>query len=100
MPGDGFSLRHWEAKAYRSPQIKIGSAIALLPLVIELTPSRVRVSGRNWLHQVQQLDDFAVSDGFRDWDDMREFWRETHGPGRFRFLGTLYPWLPRSMEAL
>lgn len=98
MAGDRFSLRHWEDKAYRSPQIKIASATALLPLVVELTPSRVRVAGRNWMHQVQELDGFAVSDGFRDWDDMREFWRETHGGSRFRFLGTLYPWLPTRHE--
>lgn len=36
------------------------------------------------------LDRFAVSDGFTCWDDMREFWRETHDSEHFR--GVLIQW--------
>lgn len=27
------------------------------------------------------LDSFAVRDGFGDWGDLEDFWRETHDPG-------------------
>jgi hypothetical protein len=42
----------------------------------------------------QHLDAFAVSDGFADWADMREFWREEHGDlARLGpFVGRLILW--------
>lgn len=40
---------------------------------------------------VRDLDAFAVQDGFRDADDMAEFWRREHGPlGEFH--GVIIEW--------
>lgn len=36
------------------------------------------------------VDNFAISDGFRDSKDMHEFWRASHEPGVFR--GKLIGW--------
>jgi hypothetical protein len=38
------------------------------------------------------LDEFAMEDGFRDWDDMRKFWREEHAVSEFS--GVLITWEP------
>ncbi len=43
------------------------------------------------------LNDFARKDGFRDWADMVEFWRKTHGTkkgGLRTFVGVLIEWEP------
>jgi len=42
------------------------------------------------------LDTFAKSDGFADWYDMREFWREEHGDltRLGPFVGVLIEWEP------
>ncbi|WP_341909622.1 hypothetical protein [Ferrovibrio terrae] len=37
------------------------------------------------------LDQFAQSDGFRDWQDMKAFWHKTH-PGLAVFEGVLIRW--------
>lgn len=39
------------------------------------------------------LDDFARSDGFRDFEEMREFWRNEHGQPKFE--GVLIRWEPK-----
>lgn len=38
------------------------------------------------------LDQFARSDGFDDWADMRKFWIDEHGPNKFE--GVLIKWEP------
>jgi hypothetical protein len=38
------------------------------------------------------LDGFARGDGFQSWDEMRQFWFETHGVDRFS--GWLIRWEP------
>jgi hypothetical protein len=42
------------------------------------------------------LDAFAVNDGFTDWADMRQFWRDEHGDlARLGpFVGILIQWEP------
>lgn len=49
---------------------------------IEGEPGRARWSG---------LDDFARSDGFVDWNDMRKFWQENH-QGLDVFSGIIIRW--------
>lgn len=43
------------------------------------------------MNSLDALNDFAKRDGFRDWFDMREFWRENH-PGKYYFKGILIKW--------
>lgn len=41
------------------------------------------------------LDSFACDDGFEDWADMRQFWREEHASKRLgAFVGLLVRWEP------
>lgn len=48
------------------------------------------------IKDADELDIFAQSDGFEDWADMREFWKEKHaevvrlGP----FVGVIIKWEP------
>lgn len=41
----------------------------------------------------ENLDNFAVSDGFTNWAEMRKFWQQTH-PGLDVFKGVLLRWEP------
>lgn len=43
----------------------------------------------------RSLDEFARSDGFADWAEMRAFWREEH-PGVDDFEGVIIFWEPLS----
>lgn len=85
--------------AQRSPQCeKIGDARC-----VSVEPIRISVQGSGQIILKEQgrildgehLDAFAQSDGFDDWYDMREFWREEHGGKRIGpFVGVLIRWEP------
>lgn len=51
----------------------------------------VQVDGNPWY----DLDNFAVLDGFRDWDDFCAFWREQNGD-RSEFTDVRITWRPLS----
>jgi hypothetical protein len=53
----------------------------------------VRVGPRLCFSTARELDAFAVFDGFGDWPDLREFWREEHA-GHLLFDGFHIRWLP------
>jgi len=64
---------------------------------------RVSIEGGDLFVSEETLNAFARRDGFRSWDEMREFWREEHGlrlrsgkpkllPKEFR--GLLIEWEP------
>ncbi len=66
--------------------IKIGVAAGW----VEIVGSH---DGRAFIIRRQDsLDSFARRDGFADWDDMRQFWRETH-PDVDVFSGVLITWV-------
>lgn len=50
-------------------------------------------SGRWKIDRPSQLDQFAITDGFQDWDHLRDFWRTNH-PGIADFEGTIVYWEP------
>ncbi|ESQ78477.1 hypothetical protein [Asticcacaulis sp. YBE204] len=53
---------------------------------------KLRLSGgTRIISSVEGLDAFAVADGFGDWADLRQFWRETHGDWS-RFEGWITMW--------
>lgn len=75
----------------------LGTAVCngTMPIVIVPTTDTIEVGHERlpaWL-----LDDFARSDGFADWPDMREFWRQHH-PEIALFSGDLILWA--EMETL
>lgn len=44
---------------------------------------------------ISKLDHFAQGDGFKDWDEMREFWRATHAIKRLGpWTGIIIKWEP------
>jgi len=55
--------------------------------------TRIEASGAR-LTRATALDSFARADGFNDFAEMREFWREEHGAARFR--GRWMRWMGRN----
>lgn len=92
-PGDELSLRKWKDKPYRSLQLP------LLPTVICTAVKAVRIFPDIWQgggfhimlndQPVADLDAFARNDGFRDADDMRAWFEQTHD---LPFEGELIEW--------
>ena len=86
LPTDTVSLRMWTGAPYRSKQRVLGSGMVfeVAPVVIDELHSKIdgeRIRDRNR---------FAQRDGFRDWDELLVWFRETHG---LPFHGTLIRWL-------
>jgi ribosomal protein L27 len=75
--------------------VRIGTATVVdsLPILLLLDEGQVAFDrpGRRRLVSPRDLDRFAVRDGFTDWNDLRAFWRATHGPLP-HFLGMLHSW--------
>lgn len=103
-PGEMLSLRHWAGTPYRSRQVSFMHTYLLGSQPIELHgggPSgrgQVRyftsfLSGLpcGELNQPEDLDAFAVADGFSDWMAMRNWFRTVHG---LPFSGRIYHWKP------
>lgn len=62
---------------------------SLTPVSIHIPEGMVRI-GERVLSRRDDLDLFAMSDGFRGWLDMREFWFDNHGEDEFH--GVLITW--------
>lgn len=69
---------------------------------IDVVPIQIHFRKRrrsDWVRAVikldrpSQLDHFARDDGFRDWQELREFWAQEH-PGVDDFEGVLITWGP------
>jgi hypothetical protein len=87
-PGEALSLRHWEDKAYRSPQIEFFQAISTGTLPIQVYYSNIFV-GSLGIAPITEIDAFARADGFENWHYMREFFGDFYG---FPFFGDLILW--------
>lgn len=57
-----------------------------------LATDLVRIDGRATHSLMPELDAFAVRDGFGDWGDLKEFWRDAHGSSISDFEGVLVDW--------
>lgn len=81
---------------------KIGDAkcVRVDPIRINVEGGRVAIapgtSDARAFDKSCDLDAFAQRDGFADWADMREFWREEHGDLKRLgpFVGALIMWSP------
>jgi len=57
---------------------------------VEIGLRRVDIAGGFfWIDHQTDLDDFAKEDGFKNYDDMRRWFKDTHG---LPFKGTLIKW--------
>jgi len=81
------SLREWSGKPYRSKHrvLREERCTAVTPIRIDFVVCLV--GGRGLRHY--ELDAFAQADGFRSYEDMYEWFRETHG---LPFEGVLIKW--------
>lgn len=94
-PGDELSLRKWKGKPYRSIQLPLrGNArcVAVRPVQISLSHdrSRLHITLDDLPLPWHVVEDFARADGFRDADDMREWFESTHA---LPFTGDLIQWV-------
>lgn len=94
QPGDILSLRVWKGKARRSKQRIIREAVCLRTWKIGIGDGYVvigetqRIAG-SANFQSANLNPFARRDGFRDWEEMREWFEKIHG---LPFSGVLIEW--------
>lgn len=71
------------------------SCTAISDIVLNLRSGSITIVGENWgttiLTRMAHLDQFSVSDGFIDFEEMRQFWRAEHGDIDI-FAGKLIQW--------
>lgn len=79
----------------------IGCAICAVvtPVRIHFGIDRVKIQGRPVIKGREALNDFAVTDGFSDWDDLCDFWNEEHS-GIVDWSGVLIEWKDFKPEKL
>jgi hypothetical protein len=71
-PGDDISLRGWEGKAYRSRQRVLCDETCLTVRDCWIDAQGI-VIDRHRFSEQEELDAFAVSDGFANWNEMRSY---------------------------
>ena len=86
--GDQLSLRKWSGKPYGSPQIILREAVCLGSSDVLIERNSVLLGGLQLL-QGTVCDRFAQADGFKDFDEMIEWFTRTH---TLPFNGTLITW--------
>lgn len=89
--GDRISLRCWEGNPYRSKQRILREAIITSVDHCEITETGVIVNS-----YAEPMDEFAKKDGFRNFVEMADWFRETHG---LPFEGVLISWMNAGAEA-
>lgn len=89
-PWEFLSLRYWEDKAYRSPQIEFSQGLGAGCLDIQVYCSNIFVG--SGLSPITEIEAFARADGFENWHYMREFFGDFYG---FPFFGNLILWEPK-----
>lgn len=82
--GDRISLRCWTGAAYRSKQRVLREAVIVGVDHCEITETGVIVNS-----YAEPCDDFARADGFRDFFELADWFRKTHG---LPFEGVLIRW--------
>lgn len=90
--GDKLSLRKWSGAAYRTPQVKLLDVTCHAVVTIRIDTERyddavMIVDGRRISLSEQIM--VAMNDGFSCLNDMRQWFRETHG---LPFEGVMIQW--------
>lgn len=96
--GDHLSLRKWEDKPYRSKQIVLRESECISARPILITSNFVEVdNGFEFFHwgTEETLNKLAVHDGFNNWEEMKEWFINTHN---LPFRGVLIEWNPAPAE--
>ena len=82
--GDQISLREWTGKPYRSKQRVLREAVITEVSSVDITETGIAVNS-----YAEPCDDFAVADGFRDFFELRDWFKATHG---LPFEGVVIKW--------
>lgn len=83
-PGDHISLRMWTGKPYRSKQTVLRESVISEVGMVDITETGIAVNS-----YAEPCDDFAVADGFRDFFELRDWFKATHG---LPFEGVVIKW--------
>jgi hypothetical protein len=87
-PGDQLSLRCWKGRPYHSEQGRLGEAVCTSVEYCVIGENCAFFDGYTHLGR-ELLDPFAKADGFKDWDDMQQWFHESHS---LPFEGVLIKW--------
>ena len=71
-PGDELSLRAWEGRPYRSRQRVLADETCLFVRECWIDCQGIVIDGHRFSGP-EELDAFAVSDGFDDWNQMKTY---------------------------
>jgi hypothetical protein len=82
--GDRISLRMWTGKPYRSKQRVLREATISEVAMVDITETGIAVNS-----YAAPCDDFAVADGFRNFFELRDWFKATHG---LPFEGVVIKW--------
>lgn len=83
-PGDRISLRMWVGNPYRSKQRVLRAATISEVWMVDITETGIAVNSI-----AEPCDAFAVADGFRDFFELRDWFKATHG---LPFEGVVIKW--------
>ncbi len=97
--GDDLSLRQWEGKAYRSPQVEIAAVRCSGVFEIEVRSNGITIGEADdfvnprppRITASAELNAFAQGDGFESWMEMRKYITQQSGYG-LPFSGVLIQW--------
>lgn len=92
--GQKISLREWMGKPYRSRQRVLREAHVSYVATVRMTRNTITVAGWYRLTKAGHeplRNELARLDGFRDWEEMRDWFATTYG---LPFRGVLIRWLP------
>lgn len=87
---------YYAMRTLQCRQIGTGKCSGAGGIRIFVEKGQIDVDGEKIVRAAHDLDAFALGDGFADWCDMREFWRENHGDlvKLGPFVGVLIRWDP------
>jgi len=79
QPGDIIDCREWSGKPYRSPQTKLIEATITNVVRALITESGIafEISEGKWV--IGSEETIAIADGFKDWPEMRDWFKAQHG---------------------
>ena len=77
--GDVESWRQWSGKPYRSPQIELAQVILTSVGYVRLWPEGIVNLELKSPQIFIDTHACAIADGFKDWQEMREWFEQTHG---------------------
>lgn len=83
-PGDKISLRCWTDRPYRSKQRVLMESTITEVSIVDITENGIAVNS-----YAEPCDEFARADGFRDFYELCDWFRETHG---LPFHGIVIRW--------